>query len=531
MMLTRRAWPIVIGLFLTMTPAAFSIARDEPVSVEPADLEKRKDLIGKAIMVDDHVGYYVTRSGDDPDELQLKRTPITFLVPRRLRVPGSTRMTSAVVVGVLRDDRGRLVCDVSELRAVPKDMERLERGLAGLAAKDFETRKAWARWAERRAQSFSDKALRERALALEGEALRIESDTKRLGVDAPREWLAMALDARRRQIPEPEPSALAHRAFHSRLGAATVAAELKELIAEIERFFPAAAADRNAGQANLARVESPYAADPAGSYRSASPEIRKALDRRLWATATERLLTLDAATDLPTAMAVAERAATTLPEKPGLPAQLIASATRKTRQNLGALRLAEVKTLATLYRDKLGQPDEAQKTLREWLKSRQERLSSTDAEGRLLLANLYEELLQDRAACLELLQKAWKIDPGSKEIAEAFRSRGFRKVKDDWIDGAPASEPAPTPTAARGQSGAKDLRNLTPDEVRLTLGEPKYISRVGSKGQLMEQWIFVDTRTIRFVNIVHVPGELRPRVIADYSLPPTALKGVSGSSR
>jgi tetratricopeptide (TPR) repeat protein len=526
-----RAWPLVVALFLTITPSALSFPQDEPVSVEPAELEQRKDLIGKAVVIDDHVEYYVTRSGSDPDELQLKRTRITFLVPRRLRPSPSIRMTSAIVRGALRQAGGRLVCDVTDLRAVPKDLERLERGLAGLPAKDFETRKAWARWAQRRAAAFGDKALRDRALALEGDALRIESEMKRVGVDAPREWLAMAMDARRREIPEPEPSALAHRAFQSKLAATTGAVELKGLIEEIVSFFPGTDSDRDSGRVNLARWEKPYAADPAAAYRLATPQVRKALDRRLWATATERFLTLQAAQDLAAAVTVAERMASVLPEKPELSAQLLASAVQRSRQALGTLRLAEVKTLASLYREKLAQPDEASKTLREWLKIQQDRLSSTDAEGRLLLANLYEELLQDHVTCVELLRKAWRIDPTSQVIAEAFRSRGFRKVKDEWVEASAPGDAASANAPGRAPSGARDLRNLTPDEVRLSLGEPKYVNRVGSKGQLMEQWIFVDTRAVRFVNIVRVPGELRPRVIADYSVPPTDLKGGIRSSR
>jgi hypothetical protein len=532
MIVNRRVGPLVFTLFLVFAPAASSTWRDEPVPVEPADLEQRKDLLGKAVVVDDHVEYYVNRNGTEPDELQLQRTRITFLVPRRMRPPSSSpRMISAIVRGVLRQDRGRIVCDVTDLKAVPRDLDRLERGLVGLPAKDFETRKAWARWAERRAAAFGDKALRDRALALLGEALRIESEMKRVGIDAASEWLAMAIDARRRGVPEPEPSALAHRAFQSKLAATSGAAELKSLIDQIASFFPGAESDRESGRVNLSRWEASYAGDPAGTYRSATPQVQKAFDRRLWATATERYFKLQVAQDLPAALALAERCETLLPEKPELPAQLIASAAQRARQDLGALRLADAKSLARLYREKLHQADEAPKILRDWLKIQQDRLSSTDAEGRLLLANLYEELLDDRVTCLELLRKAWRIDPSSKEIAEAFRSRGLRKVKDDWIEAPANRDAAVAEPAGRTPTGAKDLRNLTPDEVRLSLGEPKYVSRVASKGQLTEQWIFVDTRSVRFVNIVHVPGELRPRVVADYSLPPTVLKGEIRSNR
>ena len=154
-----------------------------------------------------------------------------------------------------------------------------------------------------------------------------------------------------------------------------------------------------------------------------------------------------------TALGVADRAAALLPERPQLPAQLTEKAIQLARQDLGSLRLTEAKVLAAAYREKMNQPAEALKVLRDWLKTKRDRLSSTDAEGRLLLAGLYEELLQDRVTAVELLRIGWRIDPSSKEIAEAFRSRGFRKVKDDWIESASAGGGGSSPN--RGKFGGR----------------------------------------------------------------------------
>ena len=57
-----------------------------------------------------------------------------------------------------------------------------------------------------------------RAQDLEAEVLRLEGELKRGAVDAPQEWLAMAQDARRRKVPEPGPSAMAHRAAAGQAG-------------------------------------------------------------------------------------------------------------------------------------------------------------------------------------------------------------------------------------------------------------------------------------------------------------------------
>ena len=55
--------------------------------------------------------------------------------------------------------------------------------------------------------------------------------------------------------------------------------------------------------------------------------------------------------------------------------------------------------------------------------------------------------------------------------------------------------------------------------------EAKVIS--GTKGQVLEQWIFLvpNQSQVRYVNFLHTPGELVPRVVADYFLPRKVLRG------
>ena len=177
--------------------------------------------------------------------------------------------------------------------------------------------------------------MRDRARTIEGDALRIESEMKRLGVDAPREWLAMAQEARRRQVPEPEPSALAHRALKAKLAAATTAADLTAVIEEINDVLPRSRRRSRSRAGSIWRGgKAPTATTPPRPIATAPPTVRQALDRRIWADATARLLELQAAQDLPSALAAAEQAASVLPEKTTLPAQLIEKATTTARQDL-----------------------------------------------------------------------------------------------------------------------------------------------------------------------------------------------------
>lgn len=171
---------------------------------------------------------------------------------------------------------------------------------------------------------------------------------------------------------------------------------------------------------------------------------------------------------------------------------------------------------------------------REWLKNKRDKLSETDADGPVALASLYEELLQDKTAARELLERAWKIDPGSKEVAEAFRTRVYRLVKNQWVEAGPTATPAPSSVAGDGAPksplfpSAQGLRGQTHDEVLQQIGsKPDRKALSGTKGQLIEQWIFLvpTRRQVHFVNFLRTPGELQPRVVSDYFLPSSAIIG------
>ena len=305
---------------------------------------------------------------------------------------------------------------------------------------------------------------------------------KRLGVDAPSEWLYMAKDARRRQVAEPAPSELAHRAFKAKLAAATTSADLTTVIQEIKDFFPASPSDKESGRISLTQWEGRYGDDPASTYTEAPPQYARRLDRRIWA-GTPLVCSACRPQDVPSAVAAAG-SGSECHSGDDHAAGPVEKATTTARQDLVNLRfLSEARALATVYREKLQQPSEALKVLGDWLKSQQDRLSSTDAEGPLELANLYDELIQDRVTAVELLRKAWRIDPSSKEIAEAFRSRGFRKAKDDWVESVPAAQDHSAAASASSNRPppivSQGLLRLTADEVRTRLGgKPDRVSYV-----------------------------------------------------
>jgi len=514
--------PLAMTVGLLGLLAASSVAQGEAVVVEPTDLTKRADLIGREVVVDDRVARFQLHPGRGFDEIWLKRAAMPFRLPPKLRFAQSPNATAVRLRGILKREEDLWACDVTAVELMPKDLERLNQGVAVLSPNDFERRTAWANWAEKRGTAFEDKDLITRGRALLQEAIRIEAE--RPTADPGKLWLELARRARSREIPEPEPSALGHRACRRLLSDAKTVEELKSLRSNVDEIFPKASLPNSAqNNVDLSRWEASYAQNPAEGYRAAPTAARTALDHRLWADVTQELLIRQAAAEPKEALSLAEEAANQLPDRPTVAEQLLELGIKDAVRGLGSLRLSEVESLAKLYRERLRQPERAQALLRDWLNDqRNHRLSPTDAEGRVGLANQYETLIGDRSTAIELLQAAWKIDPQSSEIADAFRRRGFRKVNDEWVENPrDASATRTNPVEERLTTAVpkrQPLKGKTAQEVRTLLGKPNRITFSASQGQLIEQWIYSSGNLNQYVNFVRTGSDLLPTVISHATL-------------
>lgn len=512
-----------IILLAAVTPA--STAQQETATlVEPADLARREDLVGKLIVVDDHIRFFQNHPRVGYDELYLRRTSVPFRLPPPLRPETPPRNQVAIVQGRLTREGSRLYVDATAIDLQPSDLERFEKAVASFPARDFQARREWSRWAAKRAKAFGDDDLAARARVVEADALRIEAEMRRLGVDAPQEWLSLAQQGRKRGVAEPEPSALAHRAFRAMLAGAATPAVLGTLKDEVERFFPLASGDAAAGGVDLGSWGAKYDEDPASAYRSAPAELRKPLDRRLWGDVVQKLLETRAAEDVQAALKMVDETTSLLPERPDLATKMIAQAQARARQDLASLRIADLKAVGELLKRRAGDRGADLNLYRDWLKARRDRLSDTDAEGPVTLAGQYESLLNDSETARQLLERAWKIAPGSAPVADAFRLRGYRRVGEDWVKDEPIAA-APVPAGGRPSSPEQGLKNMTPAEVEAVMGvEPTSKTVVATRGRIMLQWIFAETRHKRYVNFVYVPGSREPRVASDFLLPRQDLR-------
>ena len=534
-----RAALALIGVTLTLLAGgrgAFAQA-GRTVPVEPAEVNKRADLIGREVEVDDRLARFQFHKDQGYDEIYLQRAPeVAFEIPPRLRPATSPKIAAVKVRGVLRKEGGRWRVEVNKFDPLPNDLERLNRGVASLPRTDTDGRSAWAAWAERRAEAFGDDALRRRAREVEQEAF--EAEAERPGRDPAKTLLALAERAKARGFAEPGPSSLAHGALAAASKGAASAGDWKAIADKAGALLPDAKTP-GAARVDLGPWDARYAKAPMEAYRDATADVRKALDRRLWADAVEAWLNRRAADDPKSVLGLADEAAALLPDRPALAGRFLEKGLATASGDVGALRLSEVEAYAKLYNETLHQPDRAKALYRAWLDDqRNHRLSPRDADGRLALADQYESLVGDREAAAALLQEAWKIDPESREAADAFRRRGYRKVDGGWVEASrgrsgpdarspDSSEPAPgseTDQSAEepnpNPSRAESLRHATPEIVRTRMaGKPNRRIWVASQGQLVEQWIYVFPLKVHYINFLRRPGDLHPRVVSFYSLP------------
>jgi hypothetical protein len=467
----------------------------------PEDAIRRSDLFGREVVVDGRIAFLKPSPGIGYDLIVFRNADdLTVQLPKRLAFSSLPRATSGRVRGLLKREGTRVVLDVSTVDLFVDDRQRLDSAIARLGPNDAASRWSWAKWAEQRAEHYSDAKLKERGLELETEALRIEGNGP-AGKQADTAW-ALALRGKTRGLPGPEPAALAHHALRLRLSKAKTEAEIQAIQQDAVKFFeggpPAQVSD---GGEDLNRWIVAYAQEPAEAYRKAPDGVRGMLDRRLIADLSERWLRMKLGKLEPLErLRTIEETAPQLKDRPDVVDQLWKSAFEALLSNLGQLRQSEVTALARRWREAEGHPQEAQVLLRTFLEEQQrKKLAANDATGRVLLADQYVQLLDDRRTAAELLKEAWRIAPGSEEVEIGFRRIGYVKSGDTYQ---PATGPEPAndaPTAPAGSQtpartarppGEDPLSGLTPDEIRQQLGAPNAITRTVTQGEILEQWIY-----------------------------------------
>lgn len=500
----------VVCLICCLLPQANG-ADDAAVNVEPAELARRVDLVGREIVVDDRIRYFLeSKRGQGFDELILKRTDVPFRLLASARYARPPSESNAIVRATLKIVEGRMIGEVITLTLLGNDGDRLSREVGRLRPDDLVGRRSWARWAERRGRELNDAKLVEKGVALEVEALWAEAS--RPGADP----IALVEAATGRPIPREVREALLYRGLRRAAELATTAVACNDLLRKVRETFPQAVEPTPGPGPSLEASD-----EPATVYRAASEAERRQLTRRLYADLVEKSVDARLAADPSQAMSLVEEATQQLPDRPQVADRLRQRGLAAAERGVTSMRQAEVEELARTLRA-AGQEDRARHALEEWLHDRRKnRLSPSDAEGRVLLAANYEKLLGDRNTAGELLSEADRIDPQSRSVADAFLRLGYRKGDTGWFD-PPTSTTQPATQAPTPQStvAGDSLRGLTRSQARSRMGgKPDRVVRAVTQGMIVEQWVYPIGKVDQIVVFRIDASTSEPRVSANYSLP------------
>ena len=497
--------------------------------VEPEQLTRNPDLIGREVTVDDRVLFYQSHRGPGGkqiyDELLLKRTPVIFKLPPALRPDRPPREPVARVQGVLRQEGKQVYCDVQSVEMLPADLTRFEKELTKLSPRDNAGRLRWADWGAKRGKAFKDEPLIRRAREVESEA--ILADAQRQGADL----LTLSKSARAKGLDAALAGGLAHAGYLQRLAEAKTSADLARLAKEVDEALPDAADPKGSKIAGLEEWLPRYKINPTLAYRDAPPPIRAALDRKLLADIVQQRLERRAGEEPSKTMNLADEARTSLPDRPEVAAKLRTGGLASSEASVASMRLSEVEALAKTFRDEQ-EDGRAKKLLAAWLEDqRLKKLSAGDADGRILLASHYLRLLDDRLNAAALLREAVRIDPNSRDAADAFRRLGYKKsTEGEWVESRPTPPPAvplqptaPSTTPANETPPASDpektLIGLTPAQVKRKIGAPDKITRSATNKETIEQWIYQRPKGFQIINFKRPRIDSKPQVVASYSFP------------
>jgi hypothetical protein len=483
-----------------------------PVEVEPADLAKRKDLIGREVVVDDRAKFYFPVPNKEP-EIILERTLVTVVLAPGLSYGGQPSGRSVRVQGVLRrraDGSGLEIQATKLPERWRTDVHRLKAVMAALSAEDAEARSGWGDWAAKRADAFDDDELRTLAIQLQTEAIELEYKKPRNRT--PEAFLALAKKARTKRVSEPLPSAIAHMGFRLRLASVKTIDDFQRIADDVKAFLPDS---KTPAKADVRLPVETYDADPYTTYRGAPRDVRWALDRRLWTDARAEVYRLRAVGKPDEWKALGEEAKAELPDRAEIGGELVRRFYKHRNDNVINLKKSEMLDLAS----NADTPADREAIQRKWLDHQRTRvLTPDDSDQRVELAKDYLNIVKDKSTWAALLQEALEIDASNSAAEDQLRRGGYVKTNGVWHDPKDPNKP-PEDANNNPADGREDpLIGLTPTEVKAQLGEPKTVSRIASRDRICIQWIYEGTRGSQYIDFVQDAGHPQPVVTGRFSV-------------
>ncbi|MGC1272942.1 MAG: hypothetical protein WBC44_04490 [Planctomycetaceae bacterium] len=484
-MTKHRLIPIAAGFFIALAVLL-------PVQAAAATLSMREFLAlkpewdalaesGKSLRIEGRIASASRRL------VRLQNCPLDFR-PIEKTLPELVRTAVAVeITGRLDHRNTELVFVVSEMIEPASDGEVFALRESALDVTDPADWYELADWADGRGTFYEDRSLLDKAAGARRRGLSLERET----VAGDAEALARLAKKSGGFGLEETQHQLAHESLHARWDGLrkNMKADLKPLTEAIAAQLPGASKPLPEWPAELAAS---YAKNPIAVYDRTAATEQATLERIFFTDVQQAAIERLAEPAGANGEQIADRLAAALPERPEL--------ARVHREREIAFRLKHIATAtraeAMLLARRLNErdrPDAANQALVAWLAAREAAARKEQSLAELVrVAEDYAQLLNDNETAARLLAELLKDAPESTEIPEKLRQLGYVNDDGEWITKAEAATRPVDPVKLAMREGRVAV-NMSPEQVRKTLGTPDQIARAASTAQVHEVWIYGET--------------------------------------
>lgn len=401
------------------------------------------------------------------------------------------RPTSAVVevTGRLEREDNKLIFKVESLRPRPDDLEIVRMKRAELDSLNADPWFRLAEWVQGRGTFYRDPKLLEEAEQLKLQGIRIEHRNLPKGDAAA---LSALIDKARKL---PVAAELVRQLVHERLqirslelrGEKSQDDQFADLQVAIRKEFPSATAPLEGEFPE--ELNTRYLAQPAETFRNASPAEQDVLTRLLYVDVMTYRILRTAKSDGGNGLEIADRLRSEVPERADLAAKYERMGIDNQTGKVGLMTRSQMLALTEELRNR-GYEEAIPNLKREWLLSREPSLRLQGALGLAQLGDSWLELLNDEESAIKFYLEAWRVDPDLKPIHDWLMARGYVLYDDQWIlkDRLPAN---PKSRMERAVEEGRVEPGMTADQVRKAFGAlPTSISRFASNGTITELWVY-----------------------------------------
>jgi len=484
---------VLMGL-LSLAPRAF--AADAVWSVEHLNSRKAEweQLTGPTLRIE---GRIATHS---KGQLRLSKCELAFhSTEAEIRVLNGRRAVE--LVGKLKKEDGKISFDVSQIVAVPTDVEQFD-------SRSIKLRNArpsdWYElgdWAAGRGRFYDDAEITKKALIAYANGVKIE--WRALPANDGEARIELSRKVQQYKLPDDQRMEILHEGYRALWQTALKtekpdAAMWTKLATRLADDLPGSTESLPQFPDELKRR---YEKETLTLYRESSEATRRQLHRLFYASVILKSIEREAAPDGRDGDVIAERIERAVPEEKTLAEKYRTAKLDWRLTRAATVTRLEIEQLAKDFHSRQ-QPIQARQASQAWLQAREGRMREDGSLGLVQLADDHLALLGDETKAALFLKEAYKLDPSLEEVAKRLEKLGYKLDRGAWtkeMAGKPVGD-APKPEAV--PSGGIVV-GMTASALRASQGRrPESIGRAITSNGLIEVWSYGTPGTSRL--IVHL---------------------------